>query len=301
MYANVLRAGTLNDERFVRKVSSYFVPTHFNNNDPTRDPDSPAARAWKSIIRQKALQGQGLWVVAPDGTVLAGMSAEVDGKPSERAGNGPGAPWRANARFTEAALVLLDQTLERFGPVSERKKKAEPLPFRGAGVRPDGGVRLVVYNAGDNGLVFSVPLDAVQWAAFVPPRVAIGERWSLPESVAKAFAPVLSPLADTRFRPRPDNLETARLGAAIESVTATTATIRLTGRWAANWVHDDNERSIAGAAADGIAVFDREKNHLRSLLLIVDGSYSYTTGNRPDRRSYPNAAVVRWRRDGPAE
>src|SRR2546423_373438 len=99
MYANVLRAGTLTDERVIRRVSAYFVPTHFNNHDPTRAPDDPGALLWKSILRQKDLQGQGVWVVAPDGTVLGGMSAEVNGHPSDRVGNGPGAPYQPNPRF----------------------------------------------------------------------------------------------------------------------------------------------------------------------------------------------------------
>ena len=102
MFANVLRAGTLNDERIVRKVSASFVPTHFNNNDPSREKDAPSAVLWKSITRQKPLQGQGIWIVAPNGDVIGGMSAEVDGHPSDKVGTGPGAPWRSNPKFTEA-------------------------------------------------------------------------------------------------------------------------------------------------------------------------------------------------------
>ena len=89
MYANVLRAGTLSDDRVIRRVSANFVPTHFNNNDPTRSPLDPSDILWKQILGQKDLQGQGIWVVAPNGTVIAGMSAEVDGHPSEKTGNGP--------------------------------------------------------------------------------------------------------------------------------------------------------------------------------------------------------------------
>src|SRR5947199_6964900 len=99
MYANALRAGALTDERVVRRVSDSFVPTHFNNDDPTRSPDDPSELLWRRIIRQKDLQGQGIWIVAPDGTVLAGMSAETNGQPSEKTGGGPGATWKINPRF----------------------------------------------------------------------------------------------------------------------------------------------------------------------------------------------------------
>ena len=144
MYANVLRAGTLNDPRVVQKVAANFVPTHFNNNDPTRDPKDPSAVLWKAIVRQKGLQGQGVWVVAPDGTVLGGMSAEVDGHPSDRKGNGPGAPWKPNPKFADAVVELLDQTLKSFGSVTPRVAKAERRPIvlwgYGGRARPDNGL-----------------------------------------------------------------------------------------------------------------------------------------------------------------
>jgi hypothetical protein len=301
MYANVLRAGTLTDVRVVRQVSANFVPAHFNNNDPTRDPNDPSAVLWKSILRQKALQGQGVWVVAPDGTVLGGMSAEVNGHPSDKTGNGPGAPWRANPKFAVAVVELLDRTLQSFGPVTPRTQTARPLPYRGAGIKPDGGVRLVAYNRADNGLAFSVPLTKDEWQTLTPPKLIAGERWTLPESVARQFAPVLSPFADTRFRPRPEDLRTAELRAEVEALDGQLARIRLTGRWQADWVHDTSEHSIGSATADGVAVYDVQRHVMRSLLLVFDGMYSYTTrlGERP--RSQPSAAVVRWRLEGDAE
>src|SRR4051812_33603535 len=227
MYANVLRAGTLTDPRVVRLVSANFVPTHFNNNDPTRDPKSRSAALWRSILKQKELQGQGLWVVAPDGAVIAGMSAENDGHPSDRTGSGPGAPYKANAKFADAAVEMLTAALKKFGPVTPRAVKAEPLPYRGAGVRPDGGVRLVAYNRADNGLAFSVTLEKDEWHALAPPRLAAGERWSVPDATARAFAPVLSPYADTRFRPRPQDLQSAELTATVEAVDGREARVRL--------------------------------------------------------------------------
>lgn len=300
MYANVLRAGTLNDERIVQKVSANFVPTHFNNNDPSRDPNSPSALLWNSIKQQKQLQGQGLWIVAPDGHVIAGMSAEIDGKPSEREGAGPGAPWRANPKYADAALVLMEDALKRFGPVNKRVAKAEPLPFRGAGVRPDGGVRLVVYNKADNGLVFSVPLDKEEWSSFTPPKLEVGMKWTLPAAVAKQFGLVLSPYADTRFRPRLDDVKVAELRAEVESIDERQARIRFAGKWSVDWVHDGNEHSIGSATADGLGLFDRSTKTMSSLLLIFDGNYSYTTGGGKPRASN-STAVVRWRLAGEAE
>jgi hypothetical protein len=301
MYANVLRAGTLTDDRVVQRVSRNFVPTHFNNNDPTRAADDPSAVLWKAILRQKNLQGQGVWVLTPDGAVIAGMSAEVDGHPSDKVGTGPGAPWRANPKFADAVVEMLAESLRKFGPVTPRHQKAEPLPYRGAGVKPDGGVRLVVYNRADNGLAFSVKLTADEWRSFVPTTLAVGKRWSLPESVAREFAPVLSPLADTRFRPQPSDLQSAELTAEVETLDARHAEIRLAGRWHADWRHDGDEHSVGTATAEGIAVYDLSRKAIRSLLLIFDGTYGYTTHDGHSHRPSPFAAVVRWRLDGDAE
>lgn len=301
MYANVLRAGTLTDDRVVQRVSTNFVPTHFNNNDPTRAADDPSAVLWTAVLKQKDLQGQGIWVLAPDGTVMAGMSAEIDGHPSDKVGTGPGAPWRANPKFADAVVEMLDQSLRQFGPVTPRHQKAEPLPYRGAGVKPDGGVRFVVYNRADHGLAFSVNLTADEWRAFLPSEITVGKRWSLPEPVAREFAPVLSPLADTRFRPKPGELRSAELTAEVETLEAQHAHIRLTGRWHADWGHDDGEHSVGTATAEGIAVYDLSRKTIRSLLLIFDGSYTYTTRDRLQHRTPAFAAVVRWRLDGDAE
>ena len=301
MYANVLRAGTLNDDRVIQRVSTYFVPTHFNNNDPTRDRNDPSALLWRSILKQRDLQGQGIWIVAPDGTVIGGMSAEIDGHASDKTGNGPGAPWKSNPRFADAAVELLDTTLQKTGPLTKRTQKPQPLPFRGAGLKPDGGVRLVAYNRADGGLAFSVVLNKDQWQSLTLSKLIQGERWALPEPVARQFAPVLSPYADTRFRPRPTDLISAELDATIESIDGTRAQIRLNGRWRADWKHDGNEHSIAAATAEGIVVFDIEKKTMRVLLMIFDGTYSYTTSEKQPHKAQPSAAVVRWRLVGEAE
>lgn len=301
MYANVLRAGTLTDERVIRRVSQNFVPTHFNNNDPTRDPNSESAALWHAILKQRGLQGQGIWIVGPDGQMLDGMSAEQDGHPSDRAGKGPGAPWKPNRRFADAVVELLDRSLAKFGPVTPREAKPQPLPFRGAGVRPDGGVRLVAYNRADNGLAFSVPMSREQWQSMRPAKCAAGERWALPLETARQFAPVLSPYADTRFRPRPGDATTAELSAEIESCDDRQATVRLTGRWRVDWTHDDQEHSIGNATAQGIAVFDRTQGQYLSLLMIFDGDYNYTNSRDPRGRPQRSSAVVRWRLTGAAE
>src|SRR5436309_345451 len=103
MYANVLRAGTLTDARVIRLVSANFVPTHFNNNDPTRDPAGPSAVLWRAILRQKDLQGQGLCAgalalcryalpAAPAGLAVCGPSGGGRGPRRPGGAHPPGGP-----------------------------------------------------------------------------------------------------------------------------------------------------------------------------------------------------------------
>ena len=298
----MLRAGTLNDQRVIQRVSTSFVPAYFNNNDPTRDQGDAGRVLWNKIIKQMPQQGQGFWVIAPDGKVLGGMSAEVDGHPSGRQGAGPGATWKPNPKFIDAVVELLDTSLTKYGPVTPRAEKAKPLPFRGAGVKPDGGVRLIVYNRADNGLVFSVPLSRAEWAAFSSPKNdPTTQRWTIPEAVARQFGPVVSIHGDTRLRPRPEDVRSVELTAAIESVADDRADIRLTGRWQVDWRHDGTEHSLGSATADGIAVYDTKKRTLLKLLLIFDGAYSFTAREGQAHRPQPFSAVVRWRLEGEPE
>ena len=107
--------------------------------------------------------------------------------------------------------------------------------------------------------------------------------------------------SSTRFRPRPADLRSAELVAEVETLDNQQALIRLSGRWHADWRHDGDEHSAGTATAEGIAVYDLSRSSVRSLLLIFDGSYGYTTHDGHQHRPAPFAAVVRWRLDGDAE
>jgi hypothetical protein len=126
-------------------------------------------------------------------------------------------------------------------------------------------VRQVAYNLADHGLDFSVPVSKDEWQTLAPPAATVGTHWSVPEAVAHNFAPVLSPYADTRFRPQPGDLRSADLTAEVEAITGHVARIRLTGRWQADWTHDHTEHSVGYATADGIALYDTKAKTTRSL------------------------------------
>lgn len=92
---------------------------------------------FQSIQTQKD-QYQGVWIVAPDGTVLAGKHDYDD--------------FRNGAR---ELLETIDQGLAAFGAVEPRSVQPDStisvdafralLPLRGHGVRDDGSVALALY------------------------------------------------------------------------------------------------------------------------------------------------------------
>jgi hypothetical protein len=148
--------GPLSNDEVIRRVSQDFVPAAINLYR-VRQASDGGRELFLSIQRQKD-QYQGIWIVSPDGKVLAGKHDYKDFK------NG-----------AAELLETIDAGLASFGPVQPRRaqpaeldsgdkssaaaisRKAGPgatisdemlsalLPFRGKGVRDDGSVDLALY------------------------------------------------------------------------------------------------------------------------------------------------------------
>ena len=264
--------------------------------------DSPSAKLWRSITAQKELQGQGIWIVGPDGKVIGGMSAEVDGHPSERLGNGPGAPWQANPRFADAVVELLDRIAAevRAGDASATPSRSR-CRFAAPASNPTAACGSWRTTGPTAGWHSASRLTKDEWQAFAPLKIAVGTKWTLPDAVARQFASVLSPYADTRFRPRTGDLSIATLEAVVHSADERHARIRYKGHWKADWKHDDREHSIAAASAEGFAIYNLEAKAMRAFVLLFDGTYSYTSNPAQRHEPKPVAAVVRWRLKGNPE
>ena len=258
-----------------------------------------------SVQRQKD-QYQGVWIISPEARVLAGRHDYVD--------------------FENGAVELLETIaagLEAFGEVTPRAAKASnPLPHRGLGVRPGGGVSLALHgrqmlgggretipagtDVGDSAwywdgalrpdgptMIDTLELDAGEWAAFAPEKVETGVRWSVPAAVARKLTRLLSASSDQSAMPLPEDAKVAELGATIELVEDGLARIRFTGRWEMmHLVEGDAKRPTYGAAvAEGMAHYDVERRTMRSLLLIFDGTIR---SGRPDAPLNRTGAVVEW-------
>jgi hypothetical protein len=258
-----------------------------------------------SVQRQKD-QYQGIWIVSPEGKVLAGRHEYKD--------------------FNHGSVELLetiDAGLKAFGPVQTRQAKpANLLTFRGTSAQEDGSVTLALYGrqmlgGGRNAIpagvepshawlwdgelrpdgpfmLDSVELSAHEWAAFAPVKVEAGVTWSLPEAVARKLTRLLSASSDQSCMPKPEDAKVAELKAAVESVEGGVAHLRLTGRWAMmHLIEEDPKRPTYGAAtAEGTAVYDVERKSMRSLLLVFSGTIR---SGRPDAPLNRTGAVAEWK------
>ncbi len=260
---------------------------------------------FQSIQRQKD-QYQGVWIVSPEGRVLAGIQDYKD--------------------FKKGAVELLgtmDAGLQAFGPVERREAKpTNPLPFRGTGVRPDGSVDIALYGRQMLGggrdripagvepgrawlwdgayrpdgptMIDTATLSAEEWAAFAPAKAEAGAGWAVPETVARKFVRLLSSSSDQSAMPQPDEAKVAELKATVEAVEGGIARLRLAGRWEMVHVHEGNKArlSYGAATAEGIATYDVERKAMTSFLLVFDGT---VRAGKPDGSPNRNGAVAEWR------
>lgn len=292
----------------IREVCTYFVPVAVNLYK-IREARDAGGELFRSVRRQRN-QYQGIWIVSPDGEVLGGHH-EV----------------RDHARWTEEALSAIVAARKAFGPVPERRDgpSLDPLPFRGAGVEPDGGIRLALTVRGVRGggrdsappsvnpasrwiwegelrrngppVIDTLRLDAGEWQAFAPGKgAAVGTEWALPEPVARKFVRALSPSSDQSTMPRPHEAGVAELRARVEATEGRQVRVRLWGRWETKHIYA-GKPSFAWAGAEGIALCEAGPGgaiSLRSLLLTFSGAYRMAPPY--DRQDTPTAAVAEWRR-----
>ena len=298
-------------------MSQDFVPAAINLYR-VRQANDGSRELFHSIQRQKD-QYQGIWIVSPDGKVLAGRHDYADFKNGAR-----------------ELLETIDAGLKAFGPVEPRRVRAtettagqtistetisDYLPFRGKGVRDDGNVDLALYVRQTLGggrqtippgvepdrawlwdgqyrpdgppVIDTVVLSAEQWRTFSPPAVESRARWSVSEKVAREFTRLLTASSDQSAMPRPEDATLAELQCMVESVSGGEARIRLSGRWEmVHAIEQDKDRMLFGTAtARGVAVYDTKAHLLRSFLLVFDGTIRH---GRPDASPNRTGAVAEW-------
>jgi hypothetical protein len=271
----------LSREVVVRRVSDHFVPVAV---DRFRMEESRGAdgELWRRIQRQRPAF-QGIWLISPEGEVLASQSGSSDGDPE---------PW------TREVLRAIDAGTKAFGEVRPRTETAGGrLAARGVGLQPDGGIRLAL----SSGLLRegrragpaaseALPLTAEDLQAFVPDRLEEDAEWAIPEALARKFCRALSPYSEPTIVPRPEHVRSARLTARVRSTADGRAEIVLAGSWDSEFRGGETPGIIAcSATAQGLATYDAERKCLRSILLVFDGVYRHH-----DDAPAAMGAVVEW-------
>lgn len=227
---------------------------------------------------------QGLWIVAPDGKVLAHHYHRS--KPGESYRDG-------QDRWVRDTVGMIEAGLAAAGTVPKRAAaKTDPLPGRGVGTAADGSVRLAVSVVGLRGsrregppAMDSIHLTSAEWATLAPPAGKTEWATSLP-----AFAPCLSPMTDVILVPRPGDVAKADVTATVIRSDAAVVVVRYRGTWEAAHNRDGDPKFPirASATGEGVGVFDAATRRPRAMLWLLRGRYYNGPG-------WDTAAVAEWR------
>jgi hypothetical protein len=266
-------------------VTRNFVPVAANLYK-IREAKDEAGDFFRAARRQKDYY-QGIWIIAPDGKVLAAHQAPKN-----------------NKTWTDEVLATIDTALDKAGALSARRvEPKDVLPYWGKGVEADGTVTLACHmryflqgKAHGNGAIDMATFPAKEWQEFAPPEPTRGKTWQLSGKVASEFSRCLSIVSDQSTMPRPDEVTEVEIDGSVERVKNGIATIRYTGRIAALHTHTFNKNYVTRSRAKllGTGSFDVEAKEMVSLLWIFEGVNRNV--QPPSKDESPFAAVVEWRR-----
>lgn len=234
-------------------------------------------------------------MVTPDGKVLGFHYYRP--KPGESYAEGQN---RWVRETVETVRTALKQTAAL--PPRELKANDDPFPDRGKGTSADGGARLAVSviqlrNGRQEGppVIDSIFLNREQWANFRPPpgEMRVGRQWTVAEEAADRFAPAFSPMTDSIFSPKPDDVTKATVTAKIERLGEGYAVIRYSGTWETFHNRDGNPRFPirTTATGEGVGVYDTQSRSLTAIAWFISGTFR---NSPPGDRPQPTAAVVDW-------
>jgi len=269
----------------IRRISTDLVPVAVNLYKIRAARDA-GGDLFRSVQKQKD-QYQGIWIVSPDGRVLAGHHEVRDHK-----------------EWSKEVLAAVDSALGAFGPVTPREAgRADLLPHRGRGELPDGGINLAIevrYTYGGraegDGVIDSLSLPGADHAGLAPPETTEGAAWTVPDRVARQFCRILSPASDQSSMPRPDEVAAAKLTGRVRSAGGGVARLSFEGTIAAAHTYE-GKVSHAEARLTGDGTLDVTSGRLLSFRLASDGTYRMAPPYDKDLRT--TAAAVEWTRDRP--
>lgn len=282
----------MSNDDVIRCISTNFVPVALNLYK-IRTAEDAGGDFFRSVQKQRPAQYQGLYVVTPDGDVLASHQN-----------------FKSEKTWSQEVLASLNAGLKAFGEVTPRSAKvAEPFPFRGIGVRDDGSVSLATYSRymllglRPEGLGASrrdsLKLSDEEWDMLVPADIVGERKWTIAEGVARKFGLVLNPAGDSVYVPRPEEVSAVRITGKVDLVKDDIAYLIFEGEITATHAgtrESGTEGKICGgeASCTGVGTYDVKAHRMLSLTWIWQGSWhSFATGDAP---SVKFGTAVEWRR-----
>jgi hypothetical protein len=211
----------LSDERVIALISRNFVPVA-QNLYIIREEKGPAGTFFRDVQKQRPAQYQGLYLVSAECRVLSSHQE-----------------YKSEKTWPQEVLADLERGLRAFGEVKPRDAtRVDPLPYRGKGVKDNGGVVLAIYlrysikniplKELPNPTIDSLPFTAEEWASWSPRKPGVGLTWTVPEGVARQFSRVLGP-SDEDSMPRPKEVSAVQFTGKVQSIEDGVAYLSYTG------------------------------------------------------------------------
>jgi hypothetical protein len=269
----------------IRFLSRNCVPVALNLYE-IRKAKGTAGDFFRNVQKQRPAQYQGLYLVGPEGKVLASHQN-----------------FKSDKTWPQEVLADLEPGLKAFGMVTPRGvRRFDPLPERGVGLRADGGVCLGVYlriiykgaplRELPNPTLDSLVLTADEWKVLAPAAGEAGRTWAVPEAAGRKFSRILGP-GDEDTMPRPHEVKTVQFTGKVQSVANGVAYLTYEGRITGAHNTQSNKGLCHGEAKlTGMARYDVKASRLLALVLVFDGTYR---GPGPYGQPIPYGGVIEWR------
>jgi hypothetical protein len=280
----MFRENVLTQDDIIDRIASTMVPVAVDRWK-AEDPTTREAQFLRPFMKNHPAQGSPC-IFAPDGRFLGGFHGYGD--------------------MAGRTRKLLDDALKAFGPVKPREAAAlETHPYRGKGVMPDGGVSLAAYlRPSDASLAYlntrtpvvsSVSLTEKEFTALAPRQAVVGERWKLPDAVARRFSRVTSPLC-RQHAPEPDWVTGVEIHAEVRAIKDGMAWLHFDGRIASEHQVRAQTISVQATKLTGEGVYDIEATAMRSVLLVGSGTLRWPEA---PEKIVAFDVLVEWAREAP--
>lgn len=238
--------------------------------------------------KQRPAQYQGLYLVAPDGKVLASHQN-----------------FKSHKTWPQEVLADLEPGVKAFGSISQRDvQRMDPTPHRGRGLQADGSAVLAIYlrysikgiplRELPNPTIDSLSLTAKELAKLTPPKLETGTRWEIPEELARQFSRVLGP-GDEDSMARPHEVKVARLTSHVKDIDGGVAFLAFEGTLTGSHLNQAKKRTHGEVKVYGVGRCDVKTGQLLSFVWVCDGIYR---GPPPYDQPAPYSAIVEWDRNG---